>query len=87
MDSIIIHPLMCYSILSCIHNHHIAVHMSQDWMKWAKDHLIFTLVSYTTHSHCTQVSRDHLMCMMDLTRSGELESVYLQAGGRGPEHR
>ena len=25
------------------------------------------------------------MCMMNLACSGELESVYLQAGGRGPE--
>ena len=78
---VIIHTLMCYSILSCIHNHHIAVHMSQDWLKWAKYHLIFTLVIYTTHSHCTQVScptqasrlasRDHVVCMMDLACSGD----------------
>ena len=98
MDSIIIHTLVCYSILSCIHNHHIAaVHMSQDCMAemgQGPGHLIITLVIatqlYSQSLHALRfpvlpmqasrlASKDHLMCMIDLACSGELESVHVLA--------
>ena len=92
MDSIIIHTII---MLFHIAMHILSSHcMSQDW-KWAKDHLIIInfYACYTTHSHSTQVScptqasrlasRDHLLCMMNLACNRVLESVYLQARGRG----
>ena len=88
MDSIIIHTNMLFHIVM----HTLSLHcMSQDWLKRAKDYLIIInfYTCYTTQSHCTQVScprlasRDYLLCMMNLACSGELESVYLRAGGGG----
>ena len=52
MDSII-HTLITYYVIPYRHTHNIVTHTlssycrSQDWLKWAKDHLIFTLTLVT----------------------------------------